>query len=80
MRTLLYTKRRRPQSPGPGLRTAYGLPRLVVDRGQDDVKDDEHDDVQTLAKVRSVAEQVWKWADLVIANNPWVNKGWLDLI
>ena len=57
-----------------------GLLRLVIDGGQEDIEHEEHYDVETLADGRSVTKQVRKWADLVRANDAWVDKVRPDLV
>lgn len=56
-----------------------GLRYAVIDRGQDDIQDKEGDDIEALPDGRRIANEVWKWANMIRANGRRVDKVWLDL-
>ena len=53
---------------------------LVIDRGKDDVEDEEYDDVKTLTNGWSVAEQVWMRTNLICAKGALIDQVWPNLV
>lgn len=52
---------------------------MVINRGQDDSQHEEKDDIEALTDGGRVADEVWKWADMVRTSGRWVDKVWSDL-